>query len=342
MRTAPEWAGDRVASDKFARNKAELPRYAEIEARTEDRLRRIVGDLQRSGDVPAAQREFARVMRDAENQALVAGRRARGDTRTEISAAEAKMLAGRHSRNMRYAAKFFRDVTSGAGVMDYGDRAAMYAQSLWSIYSRGETTDWENPEAENARYVWVLDVDAEHCATCLERAGTSRAQGGLTWDELSEMGWPGEGTDCATRCRCSIEVRRSSTVLPERLRTASVAPDAASGLSRLEDLLGGPQMPLRAPGAGVPFVRVTPPAVNASISASPDPEILARMLPLIPVALARPAMVTVVSPTTRVYDGEGLTITISRNPQTGIWEMILVSLASVVDVLERLLRREAA
>jgi hypothetical protein len=325
MRAVPEWANEPVDPRKFDRNAVELPRYADIERTFESQIHKGITGFQR-GDLDRTElvRQFKRNLQNAETEAFVAGRRARGDTRSDISDAEAKMLSGRHSRNMRYFNRFVGDMEVGRGKMDYFDRGSMYAKSLWSLYTRGETTDWEDPTAENNRYYWVMDVEAEHCKSCIERAKKSRENDGFSYDELCELGWPGENTDCLTECRCHVKVVQKRTVHPDRFDDATPAATPEKGVQDLIDMLGGENMPLRLPVAGVPSVKLEPSVVEASVTQSQDPEQLSKLLPMVPKTLTNPAQV-IDAGNIRHYLGYGMHIAVGRGLD-GLWRILYMLL----------------
>lgn len=323
MRVAPEWADDPIESGKFNRNAVEIPRYASIEADFSNEARRMVGDfLSGRTKEPTLINAFGGRLMDAETDAFVAGRRARGDTRTTISENEANMLAGRHASNMRYFHGFVQDMKNGAGRMPYMQRADAYAKSLWSIYTRGETTDWEDPSNDNARYFYVLDPHKDHCSSCIFRAKLARDQNGLTWDEVAQYGFPGEKCKCGSNCHCHIRVVKKALVLPERFDNLAAAASAKQGLDQLADLLGGEQFPLKIPAAGVPYVSLAPSTVNESLrAAGKERDELARRLPLIPQVLTSPTEVVHGSGGARHYVGSGMTVSIAPN-ENGIWKIL--------------------
>ncbi len=325
MRVAPAWAGSPVARTKFERNAIEIPRYAQIEASFRDDVQSMVGRyLVGSIDEHELRAAFKNRLWDAETESFVAGRRARGDVRRLVSEAEAAMLQVRHERNVRYFRKFVEDMKAGRGRMDYLRRAGLYANSLWSLFSRGESVDWDDPEAANARYHWVLDPEAEHCQDCLDRAKRSREQDGFSWEELSALGWPGENTECMTSCRCHIRVVRKKLLLPERIEDLGPAPSPTAGIKTLEELLGGEEMPLKIPGAGVPYVSIAPAVVHEALRRSHDPDRLAKHLPVLPKVLVKPSTV-LERPAVRVYEGYGLRAAIERSSD-GLWALAALEL----------------
>lgn len=335
MRFTPEWAGDPVAGDKFSRDIVEIPRYASIERDFANESQRLVSDyLAGRIDRNVLVSSFKGRLEDAETSAFVAGRRARGDTSTSISDPELQMIYGRHSRNMGYFNGFVQDMDSGVGRMDYMKRAKMYAQSLWSLYTRGEASDWDEPEKQNSRYFNVLDPDAEHCPECIEITKKSRDQGGLTWEELVELGFPGE-RQCMTHCRCHIRVVRKATVLPERFEDVAMARSGQQGIKSLEELLGGEDFPLKIPAAGLPSVKTSPDVISQSLAAAgTDREALARRLPLIPLVMTEPDQVWDAQGGGKVFERDGLGVHVDRD-ENGIWRVLAL-------ILGKDLRKEAA
>lgn len=329
MRTAPNWSGSPVADPKFDRNAVELPRYAAIERGFEAKAQGLVGQfLEGKIEKTELLRSFKTELQGAETNAYVAGRRARGEARSTISDAEAQMMQRRHERNMSFFRKFVSDMEGGRGRMNYGQRAGLYAKSLWSLYTRGETTDWEEPENANARYHWILEAGAEHCRDCIERTALSRKNGGLTWSELVEMGFPGDGdTECRTNCRCHIRPVAHSRLLPERIDDAQAAGSPEEGIEELKRLLGGPEMPLKIPGAGVPYISMAPETIVASMRRADrtgDAGELGRRMPLVPAVLARPDAVETVGDF-RYYAGSGLIATTMRGDD-GLWRLLALVL----------------
>lgn len=327
MRQVPDWATDPAFSSKFDRNSVEVPRYADIESSfSRDAKRMVHTFLEGDTTKPQLLQQFKGRLQQAETEAFVAGRRARGDLRDTLTDDEAQMLEGRHSRNMRYFNRFATDMENGTGRMDYSDRVDLYAKSMWSLYTRGETSDWQDPENKNARYYWVLDPYAEHCKTCLERAEKSRDQDGFSWEELSEIGWPGEHTICQVNCRCHIRVVHKKIVLPERFDEMQEARSATDGLQTLQDLMGGEQLPLRLPAAGVPNAKLDPSILDYSLDNTPAPDTLAKRLPLLPKLLTQPEDVFD-SGDRRIYVGHGLEATLARD-EKGLWTILALILSS--------------
>lgn len=340
MRITPKWASDPVSKDKFDRNAVEIPRYASIEREASRSFQTIVSRLE-SGEIsrPQAIAQFDRALRDHETHAFVAGRRARGDARHSITDSEANMLAGRHRRNLRYFTKFVNDVHRGRGRMPYARRAHLYAQSLWSLYTRGETTSWDAPEEENARFYWIMDPDAEHCPTCLERAKMSRERDGFSWEELVEIGFPGENTECIVNCRCHIRkvVKRQVTIdRVEQMRKEDY-PDA--GMRQFERLLGGEDLPIQLPAAGLPGVNVSRETLNDMLRrmAPERADAIGRRLPILPKMMQKPIDV-LDRGDLRIFVGPDMRAHIERN-SAGAWELALLEILE--DALDADLKRYA-
>jgi len=272
-------------------------------------------------------------MQAAETEAFVAGRRARGNNSWEITEAEAAMLNGRNSRNMKYFGRFLDQIADGhldkPGSMPAMKRAKLYASSLWSIYNRGDVTDWAEPENQNARYMWVLDVEAEHCHSrngmvgCLERARQSRDQDGFTWDELIELGFPGENTPCMVNCRCHVQTIKGPRMVATTQTDPAETPE--KGLEQFIEAMGS-GMKARIPAAGVPSVGVTSTRLLEVLQdAGSSMDEVARRLPQIPNVLAYPAIVSQPTEDSRLYIGQGMTVKVGRDSR-GLWEILSVLL----------------
>jgi hypothetical protein len=327
MRRAPEWSTEKAPRSKFDRNQVEIPRYASIERTLTGNTQGIIRDLQ-SGRLNKAEAvsRFKQHLLTAETEAFVAGRRARGDRRPDITESEERMLTGRHSRNMRYFTRFVSDVESGRGRMPYHQRAAQYAKSLWSLYTRGETSDWDEPEDVNARYYWVMDPDAEHCYGCLDRAKRSSDRDGFTWEELSDLGWPGENTPCGVNCRCHIRVVRKKLLLPEHFEELEPESTADAGAGKIEGILGGPSLPLKLPLAGAPFVSIAPGVLAEAVATPGTGAAIARYLPTLPNVLTKPDYVKDFGDSLRIYQRGPLDVWVQRN-QVGLWEIVAILFA---------------
>lgn len=196
-------AAPTTAAMKFDRQFDTVSAYVRVEDEFGAKVRDIVGEVQAKRLTPAqAVAEFEREHLRAQADAFVLGRRSTDPKADGFSDAEADMLAARHEAQTKYFRGFVQDVQTGKGRMDYGQRADLYGKALWSSYTRGESVDWD--ETDTKRYIWVMDTDAEHCATCIERARVSRQKGGFRFSELATVGFPGEGTDCGVNCRCHV------------------------------------------------------------------------------------------------------------------------------------------
>lgn len=203
----PGWSIEKLTRPRFDRNTVELRRFVGIEGSLSASAVSVVtryasGHLSRD----KAMTEFREKLTTAETHTFVAGKRAAGRTTLVVTPDEKKMLDGRMSRNMRYFSNFLDDIKEGRTRMPIERRARLYGKSLWSIYNRGQSNiDWGNPDP-NKRYMWIPDFDAEHCADCWKNYEDSERQGGFTFDELIERGFPGEKTACIVRCRCHLRV----------------------------------------------------------------------------------------------------------------------------------------
>lgn len=320
LATVPGWADAPQDRRKFDRNAVELPRYADIEARFKGEAQGLV-DRFTAGEIDerALVRGFDKALEQAELDAFVAGRRAGGTATATVSPAEGGMLARRHGRQMDFFRGFVGDMKAGRGRMDYSRRAGLYADSLWSVYSRGESVNWDEAGFANARWHWVLDPEAEHCRDCLQRAKTSRDRNGLTWDELVELGWPGENTICRTSCRCSVHQERKRALLPERMEALRPAPTPERGIEEFVQLLGGPTLPVAIPAAGIPMATVAPTVLE---TVAPQ---AARLLPVLPLALTKPDAVLSPAPGLRRYLGLGLDALLGRD-ENGRWFVLAIAL----------------
>lgn len=319
----PAWAGDKLPGTKFSRDNLEIPRYADIEARFKLQAQSMVqrfmaGDISREDLL----RGFKADLYRAETEAFAAGKRAGGKRVFFITPAEQRMLVGRHSRNMRYFNRFVRDMEVGKGGMPYTKRAALYANSLWSLYNRGQSDrDWEDPLAPNARYDWTLDPDAEHCQDCLDKWRASRERGGFTWDELIEVGFPGENCQCIVNCRCHIRPIVKRQLQQPRIEQAVGQETAEAGILLLKSVLGGDNMPIAVPAEGLPQVRILPDTVATSITrAGSVASELAKRLPEGIRVMVFPDKV-IEAYDSRTYIKDGLAAQVRRDPDTGVWTL---------------------
>lgn len=314
MRTAPDWSTTPLARRKYDRNAVELPRYADIERRFKRTGRGLVAAYE-NGDLTEGQfiSRFRDALRDSETHAFVAGRRARGIASEAIGQGEADMLTGRFSRNMRYAHNFARDIKNGRGRMDYYKRVDLYGNSLWSVYSRAETVDWDDPN-KNARYFWVLDPDAEHCPTCIENAKQSRDNKGFSWEDMATIGWPGERTLCGVKCRCHVRTKNVRRVDPDRAMAAEPSGTAGGGFDAYQALVGE-DYSIPMPASGLPMVRTHPDLIQEAQKIGTH----AQALPVVPKTLLQPKQVQTIDDNLRLYIGDGISAWVARNPEDGLW-----------------------
>jgi len=293
---------------------------------------RVISDLQRKAISPfQAVSQFKDALIDHETAAFVAGRRARGDLRDHITPQEERMLEGRHERNMSYFRKFVADVSEGRGRMNYHNRAGQYGKSLWSLFTRGETSNFVDPEDYSGAYFWTLDPDAEHCSSenplqlgCQQRALLSANKNGFSWEEITELGWPTENTPCGANDRCHIRVVRHRIALPADVSSLPPSDTPENGLKTIEELLGGKDMRIPLPAAGVPYVEVPPAAIHNALRVSSNGADLGRMLPTLPAALIKPDAISERGEN-RVYTKDGLIAAITRSVE-GIWQLVLLML----------------
>lgn len=196
----------------------EKRRYTDLEARFRRELKERWAqvDTQNLRDLRQFEKWFKRKLQEYQAEAALLAKRARGDN-TPLSDAELRFLHGRYSEQMRYFKRFIEDVKAGRGRMHYGHRLDLYAKDLWGLY---QIVYWSGQVYTiGRRYLWVLS-DAEHCEDCIKRASESRAKGGYTWEELMEIGLPGEGkTRCLNNCQCSIVEVAERRFRPQAFRS---------------------------------------------------------------------------------------------------------------------------
>lgn len=79
------------------------------------------------------------------------------------------------------------------------NRIGMYAGAAWNAIWEGVGSIFGKRKQPVTR---VLDVEAQHCQTCPDKAGTYPS-----WDDMvSAVGLPGDGSDdCGSNCRCTID-----------------------------------------------------------------------------------------------------------------------------------------
>ena len=313
----PGWATDPLARSRFHRNESEIPRYHGIEREFAGEAKRITAKYAAGKSTRhEAMKEFKGLLHKAETETFIAGKRASGVKSLYVSPAEQKMLNGRHSRNMRYFSNFLNDISSKRCIMPIDRRADMYAQSLWSLYNRGQVgIDWSDPNPDT-RYIWVMDFEAEHCIDCLEKYRLSNLQNGFTYDELVELGFPGENCACMTRCRCHIHPIGKG-------KPPSDKPGPAAEV--LERLLGGNKQPVSLQVAGLPHVKIEPMVVAqdlAALGTIPKQENYLAALPTVLESVLKYPREIIPIGETKVYEGtEGSRVTMARN-DTGIWMIV--------------------
>lgn len=131
------------------------------------------------------------------------GRRAVGRTDDQLTQEELRMIHGAHSSEMKYFKNFLLDIVMGGGRMSYAQRIDLYALAGYRLYVRGALT--AIPNYKTLKYEWIVNEEAEHCESCLEKQRLSKEKNGLTWDELNEIGLPGEKCECGRKCRCHVK-----------------------------------------------------------------------------------------------------------------------------------------
>ena len=254
-------------------------------------------------------------LQEAETHAFISGKRAQGTKALAILPAEQRMLDGRNSRNMRYYSRFLSQISEGTTIMPIDRRADMYAQSLWSIYNRGQAgVSWMNPNAD-ARFAWVMDPAAEHCQSCLERFQLSIREKGLTWDQLIEIGFPGEQTDCGVHDRCHVQqIGKPKGPTPD---------DPTERL--LNAIVTGDDSPIPITVAGMPPVALEPARMAQSIATAgtaPKMEAFIDQIPSMLDTLLKPRLVYPMGEDMRIYEDKyGKKIEVQRLP-SGIWTIL--------------------
>lgn len=323
----PSWATHDLQSNRYKRNHHELPRYVKIEGVFSNHAKRIVNEF-KSGRLTKkeAMKQFAHYLKTAETHAFVSGKRASGVKVQMITPEESKMLTGRHSRNMRYFSKFLNSIEEGATRMPIDRRADMYAKSLWSLYNRGQGgIDWTDPDPD-IRYMWVMDFDAEHCECCIKKFKDSVEKGGYTFDELIEIGFPGENCDCCTYCRCHIQPIG-------RRKPKDPSGDPPSVL--LKQLLEGDNDVVPIPLAGVSRAFIEPKVIAETIhsigSVPKVQEFLTKLPEVMDSTLLKPASVAQTKNARRIYsDNDGTKVEFRRGPN-GLWYLVRINIKGVND-----------
>lgn len=323
------------------RNDIAMPKYRAIEEVFGREVQETIQKFQ-NGEISrhTAVRQFSHGLREAQHSVFRAARFIwkRSDA-PAITKAEAQMLAGRHRHQMRYFSRFLDDVAMGRGRMPYLQRAKMYAESLWSIFQRGEVADWNNPNRQK-RYFWHLDISGvEHCQDCLDRARVSRRVGGYTWDELVEIGFPGDGTtQCGNSCQCHLSVAKSyKKIDPQRREQLvneirGIAPDVPKALAK-EIARKAYEFEEGIPAAGVALVRVNPATLMSILAENPG---IIYQLDAVRRVLESPGRL-LSDGGIRRYLGSGLQITLFR--EGGLWWLGMIA---VIAEAERRRREKEA
>jgi hypothetical protein len=197
---------------------AEKARYTRLEKQFRQELKRawerVKPENERS--LREFERWFKRKLQEYQAETYLIAKRIRGDY-TPLTQEELRFLHGRYSEQMKYFRRFIEDVRAGRGRMNYALRLDLYAKDLWGIY---QSAFWRGQVyTVGRRYLWKLS-EAEHCEDCVKRAAESQAKGGYTWEELVELGLPGEGkTRCLNNCKCTIVEVRERHYVPQPFRS---------------------------------------------------------------------------------------------------------------------------
>ena len=88
-------------------------------------------------------------------------------------------------------------------VGSFNARAEMYAGEAWGALQ--ETVGERSKFSEDPRVLWRRDAQAVHCATCLEFGDREYDSYDAMLAETGDSA-PGINTDCASNCRCWLEV----------------------------------------------------------------------------------------------------------------------------------------
>lgn len=198
--------------------RVERARYAS----TENAFRRYSQrqlDLYLRGDVTERTflKEYSHELYRYQTKVFMLGRRSAGRIDSALTDADRKYLHGQHSQEMKFFHNFVKDMRTHSGRMDYRHRMDLYALSGHSLYIRGSV----QAMPEVARWLWIVNILAEHCEDCLARERLSREQQGFTVEELeTTIGYPGERTRCGNRCRCTLRGRRAKFQIPRTRPTA--------------------------------------------------------------------------------------------------------------------------
>jgi hypothetical protein len=313
--------------NQFQRVNAGLQTYGQIERTTAKDLQQIARQYAERPD-PKLEQQFLNRLKTAQVQTYQnANEIAR--RKTPLTDRELTMLEARFDHQREFATKFFDDMRNGRGTMNYETRAGMYAESLWGLHNRGLLGDFHEPKHE--RYDWILDPFVEHCDDCIERARQSRREGGISYDELVVIGFPGDGmTRCGSRCRCRIQGRKRRRNPDGSLPKSAPAPESFE--------VGGVRIHREMPAAGLPFVEVEPSAIGRSLELLPadDAGLLLEHLPALPQILAKPAAVFD-DPQVwgrQYYVDPRAVAVLDRDSESGIWKLAHFLLAKYLNLPE--------
>lgn len=354
-RSLPDWAREDLIRNGFKRNNHEIQRYVGIQGKFGSQVRTVIGQFAgKKITKEQAMDQMRQHLTRAENEAFIAGKRAAKKKILYITPEEQKMLNGRMSRNMRYFSSFVDAISNGTTRMPIMQRADAYAKSMWSIYNRGQSDiDWADPDPAE-RWAWVCQFDKEVCSDCWERYRISHEKDGLTFDDLIELGFPGERTKCMYSCRCHLRrLPRAKPRPPQAELEAQHQEKPPEGVPRpvqtqsqppygperepspievlMERLAAHNTTPVTMPAAGLPRVSLRPSEmanVIRNAGSYPKAEALIDALPtLLDSALLRPLNIIPVGDTERTYiAGDGSKVYLKREPN-GLWFLSNVLMA---------------
>lgn len=171
---------------------------AVVDRRAEDVSRLsngLIGGLVR-GDLTTRQwaESMAVELRRAHTQVYALGR---GGWQ-RMTAADRATVTARLRSEFGYLRGFAKDVQSGKMTeAQIRARADMYATHIRSSFHEGKRAASE--DAGKAQERRVLNP-AEHCGDCEDMASEG-------WQELGHFPVPGDGSQCKSRCKCSMEFR---------------------------------------------------------------------------------------------------------------------------------------
>lgn len=120
----------------------------------------------------------------------------------ELTKADERELMKARYREYKYLKGFLDDVEAGNGVMAYQQRMRMYADALPGMFWLGFV---QANLADSRRIKWIVDIEAEHCETCLPLNGRA-------WTPRQFLAWyneyhilPSKGCKCKGNCKCHLE-----------------------------------------------------------------------------------------------------------------------------------------